>query len=185
MACGCATFPQFDEINSTSHLLNAGLEMPLGSRTLLRLSDHFSTGVLEATEVDPGQEYFFNLSRSVATTIELGRGWTRGRADFVDGSVGFNDVRFEEPQAVFFLRRRAAPGWGAGLTFGDNLRGGLYYGYERIPPPRAPAGRFDRALLRRGFRRRFRRAHHRPGHRSTTAIATSPPAGGAARRSAG
>ncbi|HEY6546777.1 MAG TPA: outer membrane beta-barrel protein, partial [Vicinamibacteria bacterium] len=125
---------QFDEINTTSHLLNAGLEMPLGSRTLLRLNEHFASGVLESTEVDPGQEYFFNLSPFRRNDVELGARVDAGARIFVDGSVGVNDVRFEEPQGFFSYESRRAR-LGAGLTFGDNLRGGLYYGYERIPAP--------------------------------------------------
>ena len=128
-------FSQFDEINTTSHLLNAGLEVPLGSRTMLRLRDHFSTGVLEATEVDPGQEYFFDLSRFRRNEIEAGRGWRLGRAVFLDGVRRREQRGLRRPEGASFPTARATPALGAGLTFGDNLRAGLYYSYDRIPPP--------------------------------------------------
>ncbi|HEY6547363.1 MAG TPA: hypothetical protein VI589_05635, partial [Vicinamibacteria bacterium] len=127
-------FSQFDEINSTSHLLNAGLELPLGSRTLLRVNDHFSTGVLEATEVDPGQEYFFNLSPFRRNDVEVGARVDAGSRVFVDGALSYNDVRFDDPEG-FFPYTTSSARIGAGLTFGDNLRGGVYYGYDRIPAP--------------------------------------------------
>ena len=130
-------FSQFDEVNSTSHLLNAGLEVPLGSRTMLRLRDHFFTGILEATEVDPGQEYFFDLSRFHRNEIEAGAKVEVGPRGFLDGSIGYNEVNFDDPQAGFFPYDARFARVGAGLTFGDNMRAGLYYGYDRIPSPGA------------------------------------------------
>jgi hypothetical protein len=129
-------FSQFDEINSTSHFLNGGIEVPVGSRTTLRLRDHFSTGILEYTEVDPGQEYFFNLSRFRRNEIEAGARVEAGARIFLDGSVGRNDVDFDDPSGFFPYTSRNAR-LGAGLTFGDNLRAGLYYTYDRVPPPDA------------------------------------------------
>jgi hypothetical protein len=130
-------YSQFDEVNSTSHLLNARLEVPLGSRTMLRLRDHFSVGILEATEVDPGQEYFFDLSRFHRNEIEAGARVEVGPRGFVDGSFGYNEVNFDDPEAGFFPYDARFARVGAGLTFGDNMRAGLYYGYDRIPSPGA------------------------------------------------
>ncbi len=48
---------------STTHLADASVELPLGPMLELRLGEHFSTGVLETEEVDPGLEYFTNLGR--------------------------------------------------------------------------------------------------------------------------
>lgn len=125
---------QFDEINSTSHLLNAGFEMPLGTRTMVRLHDHFSTGILEATEVDPGREYFFDLSRFRRNDVEVGARVEAGPRAFLDGALGYNDVRFDDP-AGFFPYTATSARVGAGLTFGDNLRGGVYYTYDHLPAP--------------------------------------------------
>ena len=127
-------FSDFDEINTTSHLLNAGLEVPLGTRTIVRARDHFATGVLESTEVDPGQEYFFNLSPFKRNEVEVGARVETGSRMFVDGEVGYNDVRFDEPGSFFpYTESRARVG--VGTTFGDNLRAGVYYSYFRVPPP--------------------------------------------------
>jgi hypothetical protein len=127
-------FSQFDEINSTSHLLNAGLDLPLGSSVQLRARDHFSTGILESTEVDPGQEYFFNLTRFRRNDVELGARVEAGARLFFDGSLGVNDVDFDDPEGFFPYEARTAS-LGAGTTFADNLRAGLYYTYDRVPPP--------------------------------------------------
>ncbi|HET7291979.1 MAG TPA: outer membrane beta-barrel protein [Vicinamibacteria bacterium] len=48
---------------STTHVVDAGLELPLGAFLLLQVGEHFSTGYLETDEVDPGFEYFTNLGR--------------------------------------------------------------------------------------------------------------------------
>jgi hypothetical protein len=132
-------FSQFDEINTASHLLNAGFELPLGSRAMVRVRDHFSTGVLEAMEVDPGQEYFFNLSRFHRNDVEVGARVEAGSRIFLDGALGYNDVRFDEAtvsdQGGFFPYTATRARVGAGITLGDNLRGGVYYSYDHIPPP--------------------------------------------------
>ena len=132
---------------------------------MLSLRDHFSTGILEATEVDPGQEYFFDLSRFHRNEVEAGARVEVGTRGFVDGSFGYNEVTFDDPQAGFFPYDARFARVGAGLTFGDNLRAGLYYGYDRIPSPDAPpARRCDRAFPGRDRGGRFRNAHDRPGH---------------------
>ena len=129
-------FSDFDEINTTSHLLSAGLDLPVGTRTMLRAHDHFATGVLEATEVDPGQEYFFNLSRFHRNDVEVGARVEAGSRIFLDGALGYNDVRFDDPGSFFPYTERMARA-GVGTTFGDNLRAGVYYSYFRVPPPDA------------------------------------------------
>ena len=59
-----------------------------------------------------------------------------GSRVFLDGALGYNDVRFDDPVRVLSLHRDQRSRRGAGLTFGDNLRGGVYYGYDRIPAAR-------------------------------------------------
>jgi hypothetical protein len=99
-------FSQFDEINSTSHLLDTGFELPLGSRAMVRVRDHFSTGVLEATEVDPGQEYFFDLSRFHRNEIEVGARVEAGSRVFLDGAR--LQRRFDDASGASPTPRRAA-----------------------------------------------------------------------------
>jgi hypothetical protein len=127
-------FSDFEEINTTSHLLNAALDVPLGSRARVRLSDHFSTGTLESTEVDPGQEYFFDLSRFKRNDVELGARVEMGARIFLDGVVSHNDVHFDDPQGFFPYSADTAR-VGAGMTFDGNLRAAVNYTYDRIPPP--------------------------------------------------
>ncbi len=66
------------QVGDTSHLAGARLEMPLGSRTLVRLSHRYTRATLETTVVDPGREYFFDLQRytfnasNVFARVDLG-----------------------------------------------------------------------------------------------------------------
>ena len=93
-------------VSPTTHWLNAGLELPVGSRVQLSATEHYSKGVLEATEVDPGKEYFFDLSpfRRFATgvtgRIELGPRMS------VDLGATWNDVQVD-PASSFFSYQRA------------------------------------------------------------------------------
>ena len=129
-------FSAFDQINTTSHILGAGLQLPLGSRTMVRARDHFATGVLESTEVDPGQEYFFNLAHFTRNEVEVGARVEAGSRIFLDGALGYNDVHVDETSGFFPYTERTARA-GVGTTLGDNLRAGVYYSYFRVPPPDA------------------------------------------------
>ena len=126
-------FSSYDEVGSTSQLANAGLELPLGTRTLLRVHDHVSTGILETTEVDPGQEYFFGLSRFHRNDLGLGAQVQVGNHYFVDLAAGRNDVSFDEV-AGFFPYTTTTVEVAAGMTLAENLRASLVYHYLRVPP---------------------------------------------------
>ena len=87
-------FSDIPEVGETSHLAGARLDLPLGSRTLLRLGHRYTRATLETTVVDPGREYFFDLSRftynesSALARVDLGaRLWAEG-----DYEVGPGDV---------------------------------------------------------------------------------------------
>ena len=85
---------------STTHFADATLELPLGSSLGLRVSDHFSTGVLETDEVDPGFEYFTNLSRYKHNQLdgEL-RYSSSGRLGLEAGAI-LNDVKLDDTVPV-------------------------------------------------------------------------------------
>ena len=50
----CRAFATYDQVNSSSHLVGAGLELPVGARVTLRARDRFQSGVLDTRVVDPG-----------------------------------------------------------------------------------------------------------------------------------
>jgi len=84
---------------STTHLVDAGLEMPLGPALELRVDDHFSTGVLETDEVDPGFEYFTNLARYRRNQLDLALRHSGGGRLGLQTGAFFNRVELDDTVA--------------------------------------------------------------------------------------
>jgi len=84
---------------STTHLVDAGLEMPMGPALELRVDDHFSTGVLETDEVDPGFEYFTNLARYRRNQLDLGLRYSGGGRVGLQAGAFFNRVELDDAVA--------------------------------------------------------------------------------------
>jgi len=128
-------FSEIPQVGETSHFAGARLELPLGSRTLLRVGHRYTRATLEATVVDPGREYFFDLARfsfhetQAFARVELGaRLWAEGEARFA-----WN--RFHESeQAGFFDYDNRALRAGLGYDVGSDLRVTVSYSYDRLPP---------------------------------------------------
>lgn len=128
-------FADIPEVGETSHLVGARLDLPLGSRTLVRLGHRYTRATLETTVIDPGREYFFDLSRftynesSALARVDLGaRLWAEG-----EGRVAWN--RFDERQgAGFFDYDNRILRAGLGYDIGSDLRATVSYSYERLPP---------------------------------------------------
>lgn len=128
-------FSSIPQVGDTSHLAGARLELPIGSRTLLRLAHRFTRATLEATIVDPGREYFFDLQRytfnasSALARVDLGpRLWAEA-----EGTWAWN--RFDHPDAAgFFDYDNQTLRAGLGYDIGSDLRATVSYAYERLPP---------------------------------------------------
>jgi hypothetical protein len=128
-------FSDIPQVGETSHLAGARLDLPVGSRTLVRVGHRFTRATLEATVVDPGREYFFDLSRftynesSALARVDLGaRLWAEG-----EGRWAWN--RFDERQdAGFFDYDNRTLRAGLGYDVGSDLRATVSYSYERLPP---------------------------------------------------
>ena len=72
-----------------SHFFDAGLDQPMGASAAIYGTYHFSKGVLETDEIDPGREYGIGLNRVVDTSLERFRrnSFTAGfRLDFLADS---------------------------------------------------------------------------------------------------
>jgi hypothetical protein len=131
-------FSSSSAVQPTTHWLNAGLELPVGSRVQLSASEHFSKGVLEATEVDPGKEYFFDLGRFRRFSTGLNARIEVGPRLGVDLGANWSDAEVA-PGAAFFSYREEGVHAGLGYELSPNLRAGLTYSYARIPrPPNRP-----------------------------------------------
>ncbi len=131
-------FSNVSSVSETSHLAGIRLELPLGSRGLLRLGDRFTRATLETSIVDPGREYFYNLSRytfndaSLAVRIDLGPRLS------AEGEGGLRYVRYDEPQqgvtgGLFGYDSRAVRA-GIGYDLGGAARVVVSYAFEDVPP---------------------------------------------------
>ena len=131
----------FAIVRETSHLFTARAEVPAGAFALVRGSYHYATGVLETDEVDPGREYFFDLSRYERNSYEIGARFQRGGRLDVDVSFGGNDVRVDSQQ--FFDYDRRAFTAQLGYELAPNVRAGLGYTYDELPTaPDRPQAEF-------------------------------------------
>jgi len=122
-------------VNETSHFAGARLELPVGSRTLVRLGHRYTRAVLETTVVDPGREYFFDLSRyTFNETTAAGRVDLGARLS-AEVEAGWQWARFDETQeGGFFDYDTRAIRAGLGYDVGSDLRATVSYVFERIPP---------------------------------------------------
>ena len=128
-------FSDIPLVNETSHFAGAKLELPVGSRTLVRLGHRYTRAILETTVVDPGREYFFDLSRytfndtTVAARVDLGARLS------AQAEAGWRWARFDETTGGgFFDYDNRAVRAGLGYDIGSDLRATVSYAFERIPP---------------------------------------------------
>ncbi len=128
-------FSDIPEVGETSHLAGARLDMPIGSRTLLRVGHRYTRATLETTVVDPGREFFYDLSRftynesSALARVDLGpRLWAEG-----EGRYAWN--RFDDGQnAGFFDFDNRTLRAGLGYDIGSDLKATVSYAYDHMPP---------------------------------------------------
>lgn len=122
----------FQELLRPSHQADALLELSLTPGLTLRAADHFFTGTVETTEVDPGREYFFGLGRFVRNQIEVGLRIDTGGRLGLDLDASRNRVSFDEPTSFFdYDQERGSLTLRYELT--PNTRLGLLAGLERVP----------------------------------------------------
>lgn len=129
-------FSSIPEVGTTSHIANAGLDLPVGPRVTVKGDYHFAHGVLETREVDPGQEYFFDLGRFTRNDVSGSVAVELGPRIIAEVGAGLNDVDFSGSSSFFPYRETTAR---AGLSYevGAERRATTSYTYHRIPPPAA------------------------------------------------
>jgi hypothetical protein len=125
-------FATFDQINSSSHLVGAGLELPVGARVTLRARDRFQSGVLDTRVVDPGGEYFFGLGHFNRNDVDGGASIVVGPRLSVELAGTAGTVHFTEPSSFFDYDTRSASA-GLGFELTPRLRAILDYVYDRVP----------------------------------------------------
>jgi putative beta-barrel porin BBP2 len=125
-------FATYDQVNSSSHLVGAGLELPVGARVTLRARDRFQSGVLDTRAVDPGGEYFFGLGHFNRNDVDAGASIMVGPRLSVELAGAAGTVHFTEPSSFFdYDTRNASAGLGFELT--PRLRAIADYVYDRVP----------------------------------------------------
>ncbi len=128
-------FSDIPLVNETSHFAGMRLEMPLGTRTLVRLGHRYTRAILETTVVDPGREYFYDLARygfhasSAAARVDLGARLS------AEADLSWQWTRFDDEQSGgFFDYDSRALRAGLGYDVASDLRATVSYAFERIPP---------------------------------------------------
>jgi hypothetical protein len=114
-------FSSIPEVGTTTHMVNAGLDLPVGPRVVVRGNYHFSHGVLETREVDPGQEYFSDLGRFDRNDVYGSVSVEVGPRVTADVGAGQNDVDFSGSEAFFPYREKTVRA-GLGYELGAETR---------------------------------------------------------------
>jgi Putative beta-barrel porin 2 len=124
----------YSEVEESSHAANAALELPVGSRLTLRVSDHYARGVLETREIDPGGEYFFGLGRYERNRLAAeARVQTAGR--FLLTAGAYWDRTEVDDQSSFFGYERQTFEGRLGYELSPRLTTAVIAAFERIPTP--------------------------------------------------
>jgi Putative beta-barrel porin 2 len=127
-------FSSIPEVGTTTHVVNSGLDLPLGTRVALQGNYHFSHGVLETREVDPGQEYFFDLGRFTRNDVWGTLAIDLGPRMIATVGAGWNDVDFSGSDQ-FFPYQETTVQAGFSYELGTDMKGTFEYVHHRVPPP--------------------------------------------------
>jgi hypothetical protein len=125
---------KYAEVNSSSHRVGVGIDLPLGPSVLLRAKDSFVSGVLDTREVDPGGEYFFDLARFDRNSVDGGASIVVGPRLSLELGGTLSTVRFQDPSSFFdYDTRILSAGLGYELT--PNLKAIGAFVYDQVPTP--------------------------------------------------
>lgn len=124
---------EFDQLGETSHAAQVDLELPVGTRLVLRGTERYARGTLETTEVDPGREYFFQLGKYVHQTHHAGARLDTSSLLDLDVSATLTKVRVDDRAAFFDHETRSATA-AAAYEVRPSLTAFFGYVYTRIPP---------------------------------------------------
>jgi hypothetical protein len=124
----------FGEVRQPSHIATASLDAPIGTAIILRASHHYAHGVLETTEVDPGREYFFQLSPFTRNQTVVGALLNAGGRLGLDLSGSRDAVTLEDDGAFFDHRTDSVA---ASVTYQVGAISRVYgrYTWSHVPTP--------------------------------------------------
>jgi hypothetical protein len=129
-------FSDIPEIGETAHFAGVRLDVPVGTRTLLRVGHRYTRAVLETTVVDPGREYFFGLARYTFNSTTAAARVDLGPSLALELDAGWRWTRFDQKEGIgFFDHDSRAFRAGLGYDLRSDLRATVSYSYDRIPSP--------------------------------------------------
>jgi hypothetical protein len=129
-------FSDIPEIGETAHFAGIRLDLPVGTRTLLRVGHRYTRAVLETTVVDPGREYFFGLGRYTFNNTTAAARVDLGPSLALQLDAGWRWTRFDQQEGIgFFDHDSRAFRAGLGYDLRSDLRATVSYSYDHIPPP--------------------------------------------------
>jgi hypothetical protein len=123
----------FEQNRSTTHSVELNVEVPLGTRVLLRGAERYAQGTLETTEVDPGREYFFQLGRYVTNTHHAGLRLDTSALVDIDAAGTLTRVRVDDQSGFFDYETRQAT-VAAAYDVRPTLTSYFGYVYTEVPP---------------------------------------------------
>ncbi len=126
-------FSNIPEVTRSSHLAGLRLELPVGSRTLTRLAYRFTRATLEASVVDPGREYSYDLSRFTFHDASLTAHVEVGPRLFTEAGAGIRRTRFDDSRGGFFDYDSRAIRAGIGYDLGESSLV-VAYTLQLVPP---------------------------------------------------
>jgi hypothetical protein len=127
-------FATYDDVNSSSHSLGGGVDLPIGPSVTFRARDRFRSGVLDTRVVDPGGEYFFGLGHFHRNDFEASVSIAVGPRLSVELGGAAGTVRFQEESDFFdYDTRSGSAGFGYEVT--PNVKAIASYVYDRLPRP--------------------------------------------------
>jgi Putative beta-barrel porin 2 len=125
---------RYAEVNSSSHRLGGGIDLPVGPSVVLHAKDSLVSGVLDTREVDPGGEYFFGLGRFNRNALDGGVSIMAGPRLSLELAGTLSTVRFKDPSSFFdYDTRLLSAGLGWELT--PNLKAVAAFVYDQVPRP--------------------------------------------------
>jgi hypothetical protein len=127
-------FATYEDVNSNSHHVRAGIDAPLGPSVVFSVNDTFVSGVLDTREADPGGEYFFDLGRFYRNTVDGNVSILVGPRTSLELAAATSALRFQEDSSFFDHDTRLVS---AGLAYEltPTLKTTLSYVYDQVPTP--------------------------------------------------
>jgi hypothetical protein len=124
----------FGDVRRATHLATASLSAAIGPTVTIRASHHYANGVLETTEIDPGREYFFDLSPFTRHDTQAGVTLSSGGLMGLDLVAARNSVHVAD-EGAFFDHRVDTVASSLTYQFGTVSRAYLRYQWEHLPAP--------------------------------------------------